>query len=286
MHIKTYYELTKPGIIYGNLLTAIAGFFLASRHPIHWGTFIAMILGTSFVIGGSCVFNNYIDRDIDHLMSRTKDRALVKNEVSPRSALIYGTVLLIGGSVILYFFTTMAALLAALLGAVVYVGLYTPLKRKSLYSTIVGSISGATPPVIGYCAVTNTFNLEGAILFLILVIWQMPHFYAIAIYRKDEYRSANVPLLPIIQGNRVAKIHILFYVIAFVLASASLTYFHFTGYIYLTVMLVVGLVWLWMSIQGFSKNKDEPKWARQMFLFSLIVLTVFSASLSLSGILY
>jgi protoheme IX farnesyltransferase len=283
MSLKNYYELAKPGIIYGNLLTAAAGFFLASKGVIHWWLFIAMALGLSLVIGGSCVFNNYIDQDIDKKMERTKKRALVTGEISGTSALVYGSVLLIAGLLILFLYTNAAATFIAFIGTISYLAFYTPLKRKTLYSTIVGSIAGATPPVVGYCAVINTFNLEALLLFLILVFWQMPHFYAIAIYRIKEYKASSIPLLPIKKGIAVAKIHILFYIAAFTAASAALTLFGFTGYTYLSITLLLGVIWFWSGVKGFC-SKEDTAWARRMFLLSLIVLTVLSITMALNQV--
>jgi len=285
MPLKTYYELAKPGIIYGNLLTAVAGFFLASGRNINWWLLLAMALGLSLVIGGSCVFNNYLDQDIDGEMERTKDRALLSGAISPKSALVYASALLILGCLTLYFFTNLVTLLVALIGALSYVGVYTPLKRRTIYSSLIGSIPGATPPVIGYCAVTHTVNLEALLLFLILVLWQMPHFYGIALYRMKEYAKASIPLLPIKKGAQITKVHSMIYIFLFTLAAASLTYFGFTRYTYLAIVIILGLIWLYLGIKDFSTNTNDPRWGRRMFLFSLITITVFSVTLSLSAIL-
>jgi protoheme IX farnesyltransferase len=275
--VKKYYQLAKPGIIYGNSITAAAGFFLASRDSISWPLFFSMLVGLGLVMGGACVFNNCLDKDIDEKMSRTKSRATVTNEISMRNAWIYGSVLLLLGSAILFFFTNILTLCVALIGAVVYVGMYTPLKRHTMYSTIIGAVAGATPPVVGFCAVTNTFNLEALLLFLILFFWQMPHFYAIAIYRQSEYEAAGIPLLPIQKGIPKTKIHILVYICIFILTAALLTFLHVTGYIYLGVISILGMIWLYLCITGFYPETNDIAWAKKMFLFSLIVITLWSA---------
>lgn len=285
--LKSYYQLAKPGIIYGNAITAAAGFFLASKGDVDWLLFIAMLVGLSLVIGGSCVLNNYIDSDIDDKMERTKTRATVTGEISKKAALVYGFFLLLLGIIVLFIYTNPIALCAALVGVVSYVALYTPMKRVSVHSTLVGGIAGAVPPVVGYCAVAGRFDLEALILFLILLFWQMPHFYAIAIYRRNDYAAASVPVLSVKKGNMAAKIQIMIYIVGFIIASASLTVFGFAGYIYLSVALVLGLVWLGLGIYRFKSmgEADDVKWAKKMFFFSLIVIILLSIALSFGAVL-
>ncbi|MDR3642282.1 MAG: heme o synthase [Candidatus Doudnabacteria bacterium] len=270
--LRNYYALTKPGIIYGNAITAAAGFFLAAKGEIDWKLMLMMLVGLSLVIASGCVFNNYMDRDIDGRMERTKNRALPSGAVSPKAAIIFAGLLLFLGVIALYFHTTNKALIAALVGFFVYVFLYTPLKRRTVYATLIGSIAGATPPVVGYAAVTNRFDSGALILFLILVFWQMPHFYAIAIRRIKDYNDASIPVLPITKGIYATKIQMALYIIGFIVASAMLTLFGYAGYLYFAVSTLLGLAWLWRSVRGF-KTADNTLWAKKVFLFSLIVLT-------------
>jgi len=192
--VKKYYRLTKPGIIYGNSLMFVAGFFLASRNGVDWMLFFESLLGLSFIIGSACVFNNYADRDLDAKMERTKKRGIPSGRVSGRNALIFGTVLGSIGTLVLYYFTNGYALGAALAGFVVYVFLYTPLKRKTSLALYVGAVAGAMPPVVGYAAVANTFDVWALGLFIALFIWQLPHFIAIAVFRFEDYSAAGIPL--------------------------------------------------------------------------------------------
>lgn len=193
--IKDYYTLTKPGIIYGNALTASAGFFLASRGAVDLWLLLATVAGLSLVIASACVFNNYVDRDIDALMERTRDRALASRRLSTKSALIFGSILGALGFATLLFYTNPLACLVALLGFVVYVALYTPLKRRSGHALFVGAVAGATPPVVGYAAAAGVLDISALWLFIFLFLWQLPHFIAISVYRADEYAAAGVPLL-------------------------------------------------------------------------------------------
>lgn len=270
--VKTYYLLTKPGIIMGNTITAAGGFALASRGNIDYRLFFATVLGLIFIIASACVFNNYADRGIDKKMKRTQNRALVKGLISGPNALFYATILGIVGVIILAIFTNYLALLTALLGFFVYVVLYTFWKRKSVHGTVVGSISGAVPPVVGYVAVSGRLDRGAVLFFLILVLWQMPHFFSIAIYRFKDYVAASIPVLPVKKGMQKTKINMLLYIIAFIFAASTLTIFNYTGYIYLAVVLLLSSIWLWQAIKGFSTN-DDDKWAKQMFRISLFVIT-------------
>ena len=190
---KEYWELCKPGIVYGNALPSAAGFLFASGGHVNWLLFIATLVGLSCIIASAATLNNYLDRDIDKKMERTKNRALVVGNIAPKRALVFGFVLLACGILVLGT-ANMLAMYTALFGFVVYVFCYTPLKRYSGYTLWVGALAGATPPVVGYVAVTNAFDWYAFALFAFLFFWQVPHFLAIAVYRWDEYKAAGVPL--------------------------------------------------------------------------------------------
>lgn len=277
--IKAYYRLTKPGIIYGNILTAAAGFLLGSRGSIDFFGLLAAIAGTALVIASGCVINNYIDRDIDAKMKRTSKRALVSGIISGSQALVYAGVLGVAGFTVLATQTNSLTLGIGVIGFIDYVVFYTWSKRHTTFATLIGSISGATPIVAGYTAATGSFDIGALLLFLIMVIWQMPHFYAIALFRQDDYAAAGIPVLPIVKGIRHAKIEILLYVVAFGAIVAALALYDVTGLTFTTVMFALSGLWLWRGLQGFSVN-DDKRWARRMFLFSLIVLLALSALLS------
>jgi protoheme IX farnesyltransferase len=284
--IKTYYGLTKPGIIRGNLLTAAAGFLLASPGHVRLGLLLATLIGTSLVIASACVVNNYIDREIDAKMTRTKNRAFVKGRIRPRSAGIYAVGLGLPGFVVLGFYTNMLTVFIGLAGWLFYVVIYGIAKRRSVHGTVVGSISGATPVVAGYTAVTGRLDSGAFILFLILVLWQMPHFYSIATYRFNDYGAAGLPVLPVKRGIRKAKLQIMLYITAFIPATALLTIFGYTGYIYLAVVVLLGLSWLWLGWQGFRIGGDklaDERWARKMFFYSLIVISLLSVMIAVGA---
>lgn len=234
------------------------------------------------VMASGCVFNNYIDRDIDSKMSRTKKRATVTGEISARSVIIYGSLLAAAGAAALALLTNPLTLAAGLTGLFFYVVIYGYAKRRSVHGTLVGSISGAVPPLAGYLAATGRLDLGAVLVFLVLVAWQMPHFYSIAMFRYKDYKAAGLPVLPVKKGMKATKLQILFYIIGFIAVCALFTLSGYTGLVFLAVMAIIGLYWLVMAVKGFNA-KDDTVWARKMFSVSLIVLLVLSVMLSVGG---
>lgn len=269
--LKTYYMLTKPGIIMGNVITTAGGFALASKGHFNYWLFLTTLLALALVIASAGVFNNYIDRIMDAKMTRTKDRALAKGLISGRNALIFATCLVLIGTMVLTVYTNPLTVFAAFIGFFVYLVLYAFLKYRSFYGTLVGSIAGGVPPVVGYCAVSHTFDAGAFLLFMIVVLWQMPHFYAIAIYRLDDYVAASIPVLPIEKGMYVTKIHMMLYIIAFMITALMLTVTGYLGSLYGLVAALLGFSWLGLCLNGFSIDNDKL-WARKMFIYSLMVI--------------
>jgi len=281
MSLKHFIQITKPGIIFGNVLSVAGGFFLASKGHIDFGLFLVAMIGTSLVVASGCVFNNCIDRDIDVKMERTKNRVLVQGLISLKLALVFATVLGVAGVALLYTKANPLAAWCAVIGFVIYVGFYSLyLKRKSVHGTLVGSLSGAMPPVIGYVAVSNSFDLAALTLLVMFSLWQMPHSYAIAIFRFNDYLAASIPVLPVKRGIRVAKRHILIYILAFLLATLMLTFGGYAGLNYLAVAAAMGMYWLYMAWTGY-KAKDDSVWARKLFVFSIFTITALSVAMSL-----
>ena len=266
-----YYLITKPGIVLGNLFTVAAGFLLASKGVIHFWLFFATLMGLAFIMASACIFNNYIDRAVDQKMNRTKNRALASGAISVRNAMLLAVLLLVVGNVILFVYTNPLTVLIAALGFFVYVILYSFWKCRTIYGTAIGSIAGAVPPIVGYCAVSNRFDLGALVLFVMLVLWQMPHFFSIAMLHFDDYSKAGIPVLPVKKGVFRTKIHMAVYIVAFILAAIMLTLFHYTGYVYLIVTTTIALAWLVLSLRGF-KAENNKVWGRQMFRLSLVLI--------------
>ncbi|ADM97377.1 protoheme IX farnesyltransferase [Dickeya dadantii 3937] len=284
MMIKQYLQVTKPGIIFGNLISVIGGFLLAAKGTINYPLFVATLIGVSLVVASGCVFNNVIDRDIDKKMERTKNRVLVKGLIPLKNTLIYASLLGIAGFTLLYLAANPLAMWLAVMGFVVYVGVYSLyMKRHSVYGTLIGSLSGAAPPVIGYCAVSNQFDAGALILLLIFSLWQMPHSYAIAIFRFKDYQAANIPVLPVVKGISVAKHHITLYILAFMIATLMLSLGGYAGYKYLVVAAAVSVWWLGMALSGYKNPNDDRVWARKLFVFSIVAITSLSVMMSVDS---
>lgn len=282
--LKQFIALTKPGIIFGNMISVMGGFFLASRGEASLALFFATLVGLGLVIASGCAFNNLIDRDIDALMERTRNRPLVQGTITPATTVGFATLLGLAGFTMLLGTNLLTAGLAVF-GFAIYVGAYSLYsKRRSIYGTLIGSLSGAVPPVVGYCAVTGDFDLGALILLVIFCIWQMPHSYAIAIFRLRDYQAARIPVLPVARGIAVAKSHIVGYTVAFILASLALPLAGYTGLAYTVVMLAMGLYWLKLGLNGY-RAKDDVKWARGNFGFSILTVTVLSVMMAVNGYL-
>lgn len=273
--ISDYYLLAKPGILFGNLMTAAAGFFLAAQHPMDAGSFFAMLSALACVMGSSCVLNNIIDRNIDALMERTKKRALACGAISRGRAFFFSLILLALGIFLLGFYTNKMALFLAVFGFVVYVAGYSFMKFKSPHATLVGSVAGAMPPLVGYVSAAGTWDMRGCFLFLVLVFWQMPHFYAIALFRAKEYAAASIPVLPLVSGAGVVQKQMAVYGLAF---FVSLTGLHFLcGGKGLWVALAAGGLWTGLCCTG-MKAKNSLMWARKVFSYSLVVIFLLSSA--------
>lgn len=271
--------------MYGNVLTAVAGFFLASAGSIDWVLLITMTLGMTLLVSGACVLNNYLDRDIDSKMKRTKKRPSVTGVVPALHILVYAIVLTVLGISILYAYTNVLTTIIGSIGFVTYVWLYGAWsKRQSIHGTAVGSISGAMPIAAGYASVANQVDIGLVLVFLILFFWQFPEFYSIAIYRKKEYAKAKVPVMPVVKGIPFTIIQICTYTILYVGTTLLLTVYGYTGWIYFLIMLLSGAYWIILSIKGFNA-KDTDAWARKMFRFSMIAILLLCVMLSVGPIL-
>lgn len=283
--VRQYYELTKPGIIYGNVMTTIAGYLFASQGRVAVTTMLYTVLAVALIIASGCVYNNYIDRNIDKHMSRTKNRVLVTGEISSANALIFATLLGIVGFSILATKTNGLTVILGMIAIFSYVVIYGYAKRHSVHGTLVGSIPGSMSILAGYVAVTGKIDEASILLFLILSIWQMPHFYAISIFRKKEYASAGLPVSSVIRGVALTKIHTIVCLVLFTIASMLLSIRGFSGWAYLAVMAGVNLWWLKLALNKPSDG-DDSKWARKVFGHSLVVLLVFSFMISIDSWLW
>ncbi len=271
---RDFINITKPGIVRSSFMSAFAGYWVASQWDFQIGKMILTLLGTVLILASSCVFNNYFDRELDLKMTRTRNRALPTGKLKPEVVLWYAIILGVVGLSILFAFSGILAGVFGIVGMLVYVVIYTLwLKRSSTWSTSVGAISGAVPPLVGYVAVTGKVDMGAVLLFALLFLWQPPHFWALGIRRVEEYRAAGYPLLPVVKGIKRTKIQMIPYLVALIPVPILLYVYGYAGIYYMIISLALSLIWLYLSLKGFKAKNDEI-WAKKVFLFSINYLTL------------
>lgn len=268
-------SLVKSFVLVVNVLPVLSGYWLAlyfteGSFSDDWLRFVFTMLGSTFTVAGALILNNWYDVDIDQVMQRTKKRPTVTGRFSLSFVLRLGIIFSIIGHLLLAF-TTIEALLYGFIGWFTYVFPYTMwTKRKYTLNTVIGSISGAVTPMIGWTAIASGFHLIPIVLVLILFIWQMPHTFVIAMRKYDEYRAANVAMLPVKYGFNMTKRQINVYV-------ATLLPFPFLlsdlGLFFVICMTILNVVWICMSVYGFF-TKDDQKWAQIQFLYSVNYIAI------------
>lgn len=267
--LKDMIALTKPGLLRLNVFAVAVGFWVASKWDINWLSLLMVVIGSTLVIASACVFNNYWDRELDQKMERTKKRMDYINHLKPGFVLGYGIILGVVGLAVLFFLVNPLSGWMALLGWFAYIVIYTMwLKRSSTWSTSLGGIAGAMPPVIGYTSVTNEIDAGAWLLFALLFLWQPPHFWSLGIRRVEEYRAAGFPLLPVVKGVKRTKFQMIPYVFLLLPAVFLLYYYDYVGLVFLIVSLVGGLIWFVHTLSGL-KTQDDEKWAKVNFLISV-----------------
>ncbi len=278
--IRRYASVTKPWVVLGNLLSVAGGFFLAAKGRVDVRLLLCAMAGTGLVIASGCVFNNWIDRDIDRKMIRTRERVLAKGRMSPRAAVVFAVALGLAGLALLW--TTVNGLCVVIVaaGLAIYVVAYSFLfKRRSVHGALIGSLAGAAPPLAGYCAAAGRFDLGAVILLAIFSLWQMPHALAIAVSRLDDYTAAAIPMLPVQRGIPAARKQIAVYILAFTAAALALNLGGYAGYRYLAAAMASGLVWLGIAWWGY-RNTDHNRWAKRLFIFSIVNITILCAMMA------
>lgn len=270
--IGDYIILAKPGIVSLVLMSALTGLCIASKGlPGLWVTLPVMI-GIALATSGAAILNNYIDRDIDAIMERTRNRARAVEAFSPRNTVITGVLLVITS---LAFLTAAVNSITAILtgaAALGYVVLYTLiLKRKSSYANQVGGIAGALPPVIGYVAVTQKIDTTAVILFAISVIWQHPHALSIALKYRDQYELARIPVIPVAKGVSSTKKRISIYTAVLLIASIAPYITGSAGLIYLVTAVTAGIYYLGLAVKFMISKRESDMF---LFFYSIVYIVV------------
>jgi len=271
--------LVKPRIMVMALLTAAGGASLAPG-PLFVPRLGWLLAGTALIVGAANTLNMWLERDVDCLMARTRNRPLPTGRLEARTALLFGTLqgaLSIPALAMVNIVTAALGMVALLL----YVGVYTPMKQRSHWATWVGAVPGAMPALMGWTALTGRIELGGLAVFAVLFIWQIPHFHAIALYRQRDYAAAGLKTLPNERGIAAARNAIGLYLVVQVVASVVLVPLGIAGISYLVTACALGVAVL---AQGLTGMRDGgPKWARNVFLTSIVYLPVLFAVMVLDG---
>jgi heme o synthase len=275
--------LTKPGVTRMCLLTTAGGMLLAPG-SVSLGLALAAIIGTGLSVAGANAFNMWWERDLDKKMARTRRRPLPAGRMAPVTALRFAWACSLLSLVILAAGTNLLTVVIAAGAIASYVLIYTPLKVRTPAALVIGAIPGAAPPLLGWTAVTGTIDAPAVVLFLVLLVWQIPHFIAIALYRKQEYARAGVRVVPLVRGDAVAKIHAVAWSMILVPLSLMLAPMGVAGGTYVACALILGMIFLGWSFTGLD-NAAGPRWARGFFFASLVYLPALTLALVLDAVL-
>ena len=278
--IKSYFELTKPKVVMMMLITAIVGMLLASKTLPPLSLIVISLLGIGLCASSAATINQIIDRNIDANMARTSERPLPQGNITTLNASIFALILMIAGTTILVLkVNTLTALLtvSSLIG---YAFIYTVfLKRATPQNIVIGGLAGAAPPLLGWTSISNSIDPNALLLVLIIFVWTPPHFWALAIYRRDDYAKEAIPMLPVTHGIKFTKLQIILYTILLVIVSILPYIVLMSGKIYLYSALFLGLFYLYSSIKMYLT--DDKKYPMVSFQYSVYyIFLIFIALLA------
>ncbi len=269
---RDYLELTKPKVVLLMLVTAMVGMLLAS--PPNILPTKALLLGTigiAFAAGSAAIINHLVDKRIDTLMKRTQARPVATGRIQPFKAALFSMLLGVIGLGILHFFFNGLSAWLTFLSLVGYAGIYTLfLKHATPQNIVIGGLAGATPPLLGWVVVTGQLDANALLLVLIIFAWTPPHFWALSIYRLEDYKKAKIPMLPVTHGVAFTKLNIVLYTLLMIISTMLPFVSGLCGWIYLVPALILGLTFLGFSIALYRSS--DPKIAFYTFLFSIFYL--------------
>ena len=272
--IKNYYELCKPNVVLMMLITALVGSLLASKTLAPLSLIALAMIGIGLCASSAAAINQIIDRKVDANMNRTENRPIPLGEVSPVNASIFAFVLGSFGVLILVLYVNTLTAILTLASLIGYAFIYTVyLKRATPQNIVIGGLAGAAPPLLGWTAVTNSIDPNALLLVLIIFAWTPPHFWALAIHRKDDYAKENIPMLPVTHGVPFTKLQIILYTIILILVSILPFVVLMSGIFYLTSALILGFIFLYYSVRLYlSSNNDLafPTFAYSIYYIFLI----------------
>ena len=268
---KDFVALAKPRLNVLVVVSALVGYRMADGEPQASLSILGLLVGTGLVAGGASAFNQVLERDLDALMRRTRTRPLPDQRIQPAEGVLFGAAMTIAGALTLAAASNVLAAAVALTTLVTYVGVYTPLKRRTSFATVIGAIPGALPPIIGWAAATGELPARAWTLFGIMFLWQLPHFLSIAWMYRDDYARAGFPMLPVLEPDgRSTGRQALAYAAALIPLSLTPALLHMSGQIYFEGALLLGLAFLWLTFR-FARTRSTRD-ARRAFFGSLAYL--------------
>ena len=275
-----FLELTKPRVVALMLITAIIGMCMAVPGFVPWEPLVLGNLGIALCAGAAAAINHVVDERIDQKMSRTTNRPVAQGRVTQTEAIIFAFVLASGGALLLALTINVLTAVLTVASLVGYAFIYTMfLKRATPQNIVIGGLAGAAPPLLGWTAVTGEIHPHGLLLVLIIFAWTPPHFWALAIHRKEEYASVGIPMLPVTHGNRFTALHILLYTLLMFVITLLPYATLLSGWIYLSAAVVLGLIFLYWSIEIIREK--NPKAPMETFKYSIhYLLLLFVAMLA------
>lgn len=285
---RDYYLLTKPGVVQLLVFTAIVGMFLAVPGMVPWDVLVLGSLGIGLTAAAAAVVNQVIDQRIDAQMARTRSRPLPMGRVQERDALTFALVLGLVGIGTLAIFVNVLTAVLTFVSLIGYAIIYTVwLKRATPQNIVIGGAAGAFPPMIGWAAATGQVSAVGVALFLLILLWTPPHFWALALYRSDDYRRAGVPMLPVVAGARETKRQMLIYTLLLVPVALAPTVLGTVGWLYGAAAVIMSATFVAHAVTVWRAPDDREGHApaRRMFKFSLLYLAVLFAALPLDQLL-
>ena len=271
--VAAFVELTKPRIAFLLVMTSAAGFYLGSKGSFDYALFVGTLVAITFLAFGVATLNQYWERNLDTQMERTASRPLPTGRVTPVEALVFGLVQCAVAEIYLLLFVNALTAFLGLLVIIGYILVYTPLKTRTSVSTAIGAIPGALPPLMGWTAAANEVSIEAWALFATQFLWQFPHFLAIAWLYREQYAKAGILMLPVVEpaGNITAR-QIVMFTIMLVPVSLAPFFFHFAGLYFLVGASILGIWFLWASVQAAIAKSDEK--ARRLLMVSVIYLPI------------
>lgn len=278
--IKSYYLLCKPNVVYMMLICALVGMLLAEDTVSSIPTILIALLGIALCSGSAAAINQVIDRKADAAMTRTDQRPLPQGELSAFHASCFAFVIGILGAVILFLFINTLTMILTLASLVGYAFIYTVyLKRATPQNIVIGGLAGAAPPLLGWASISNTIDPHALLLVLIIFVWTPPHFWALAIYRKDEYAKESIPMLPVTHGVAFTKLQIVLYTIILFIVSILPYIVLMSGGIYLVSAVILSSIFLYYSIKLYFSDDDAI--AMKTFNFSICYIFLIFVALLL-----